>query len=129
VLHAYSLLLMLFLLTLTLVATSKALPLSVSGHIYKIPLLHYVAVAVVAASLVVMFSWNVSSQPSIVNHFLLLAQWGGTTLFLILVVKPFSMLAISLTACLTLVTVLVLTLSAIQVHFSNFAIEKIIDQE
>jgi hypothetical protein len=115
VLHVYTLLLVLFLLTFTLVATSKVLPASFTAPIYNVPWLFYVAVACVAASLIVMISWNLSSQASVFSDLLLLMLWGGTTLNLILMVKPFGMLAISSVACVTIWIVLILTFCAIQV--------------
>ena len=118
VLHAYTLLLVLYLLTFTLVATSKVLPASFSAPIYNVPWLFYVAVACVAASLMVMVSWNLSRQASVLSDLLLLMLWGGTTLNLTLIVQPFGMLAISFVACVTLWVVLLLTFFAIQVFNS-----------
>lgn len=120
VLHAYTLLLVLFLLTFTLVATSKALPASFTAPIYNVPWLFYVAVACVAATLMIMVSWNLSRQASVINDLLLLVLWGGTTLNLILIAQPFGMLAISFAACVTLWTVLILTFCAIQVNFNYY---------
>jgi hypothetical protein len=113
--HTYTTLLVLYLLTFTLVATSKVLPASFSTPIYNALRLSCVSGVCGFTSLMVMIYWNPSRKASVLSDLLLLIIWGSITLRLILIVQPFDILAISFVACVTLWVVFILTFFAMQV--------------
>ncbi|CAB3362439.1 Hypothetical predicted protein [Cloeon dipterum] len=116
VLRAYTLIMVLILTTMSLVALSKLLPASLSTLLYTHHWIYYVSGILMAASLIVLALLQTSGWSKILNDCWLLLLWGSSTINLILIGKHYTLNAVYLAGCLTIVSAVCLTLLALQLR-------------